>query len=120
MKIANQNEIQAVVRSLGILGSSTAVQQLICAVELSHENINLMRDIMGGLYPAVAEHFKGANVKSVERNLRSVRDRVWARGNVELLTQMSEYPIRLKPTTGEFVDTIRFYMEREHLFSDKW
>ncbi len=51
MKIANQNEIQTVVRSLGILEPSAAVQQLICAVELSHENIHLTRDIMGDYIP---------------------------------------------------------------------
>lgn len=119
MKIANQQEIEKVVRSLGVIGPGTAMQQLICAVELAHEDVRVMRSVMAKLYPAVARYFEGANVKSVERNLRSIRDQVWAKGNVDLLVEMTGCPIRLKPTTGEFVDAIRYYMEQKHLFSDE-
>lgn len=119
MKLAHQQEIEAVVRALGLITPSLSKRQLICAVELAHENVQVMCKVMDNLYPAVAEYFEGANVESVERNLRSARDHVWAKGNVDLLIEMTGCPIRLKPTTGEFVDAIRYYMERERLFPDE-
>lgn len=111
--------IESVLHSLGLLGTSTAMLQMLCAVKLAHEDPYLLRNIMTGLYPAVAEHFDGANASSVERNLRGLRDRQWAKGNVDLLREMAGFNLQVKPTTGEFIDIIRYYMETEGLFEEQ-
>ncbi len=116
----NLRAIETVLHSLGLFGNSLAVRQTIWAVELAHEDQELLINIMKGLYPAVAERFQGATVQSVERNLRSARDRQWAKGDVELLRKMAGYHLSVKPTTGEFVDIIRYYMEVEGLLPDHW
>lgn len=119
MRRKNLQAIETVLRSLGLLGGSIAMHQLICAIELVHEDMYLVTDMMKGLYPAVAAQFEGASVPTVERNIRSLRDRVWAEGDVNLLRRMAGYNLQVRPTTGEFVDMIRYHMERENLFPDE-
>ena len=119
MRRKNMQAIEAVLRALGLPGASIAMRQLIYAVELAHEDMYLVTDMMKGLYPAVAAHFEGTTVLTVERNIRGLRDRVWAEGDVELLRKMAGFNLQIRPTTGEFVDMIRYYMEREGLFLDE-
>jgi len=111
--------IESVLHSLGLLGTSTAMRQLICAVEMAHQDPYILTDMMKGLYPAVAERFEGANVLTVERNLRGLRDRQWVKGDVMLLREMAGFQLQVKPTTGEFIDIIRYYMETKGLFPDQ-
>lgn len=110
--------IESVLHSLGLFGPSTAMWQMLCAIELAHEDPYLLRNMMTGLYPKVAKNFEGASVSSVERNLRSLRDRQWAKGDVDRLRQMAGFNLQIKPTTGEFIDIIRYYMEANHLFEE--
>lgn len=108
--------IEAVLHSLGLFGASTAMRQMVYAVKLAHEDPWLLKDMMCGLYASVADHFEGASASSVERNIRGLRDKVWVKGDVDQLRKMAGYSLRTKPTTGEFIDMIRYYMEREGLF----
>jgi len=110
--------IEAVLHSLGLFGPSTAMWQMLCAVELAHRDPYLLRNIMTGLYPEVAKNFDGASVSSVERNLRGLRDRQWAKGDLERLREMAGFNLQIKPTTGEFIDIIRYYMEANGLFDE--
>lgn len=109
-------EIEGVLHALGLFGVSVSMRQLVYAVKLAYEDPWLLKDMMRGLYASVANHFEGASVSSVERNLRTLRDKVWAKGNVELLRKFAGYNLQTKPTTGEFIDIIRYHMEREGLF----
>ena len=111
--------IKAVLQSLGLFGTSIAMWQMFYAVKLAHEDLGLLRNIMTGLYAAVARQFEGATASSVERNLRGLRDRQWAKGDVDLLRKMAGFNLQVKPTTGEFIDIIRYYMEAEGLFEEQ-
>lgn len=115
MDAENNRVIEAVLHSLGILGASIATRQMICAVALAYEDVFLLQNVTKGLYPLVAKYFAGANANSVERNLRNVRDQQWSQGDVELLRRMSGFNMQSKPTTGEFIDIVRFYIESEGL-----
>ena len=119
MRRRNMQAIESILHSLGLLGTSTAMRQLIYAVELAHEDPCFLTDMMKGLYPAVAERFDGATTRTVERNLRGLRDRQWAKGDVMLLREMAGFQLQVKPTTGEFIDIIRYYMEAKGLFPDE-
>ena len=114
----NMRSIQAVLRELGLSGRSVALRQLVCAVELAHEEQILLTRVYKGLYRRVAEEFGETNTTAVERNLRGIRDRVWDRGNMERLQEMAMVPIKLKPSTGELIDIIRYHMEINGLFPE--
>ena len=113
-----QRAIREVLRSMGLLGDSLSMRQLMCAVELAHRNPELLRRITKGLYPEVAAHFDQATPSTVERNLRLIRDQQWNKGDQERLRVMAGFPIRVKPTTGEFVDIICYYMEAQGAFDE--
>ena len=118
MTLNQQRAIREVLRSMGLFGESLSLRQLVCAVELAHTEPELLRRITKGLYPAVAAHFDQATPATVERNLRLIRDHQWNKGDQERLREMAGFPIRVKPTTGEFVDIICYYMEANGAFDD--
>ena len=118
MGLNQQRAIRDVLRSMGLLGDSLSMRQLVCAVELAHQNPELLLRVTKGLYPAVAAHVDQATPSTVERNLRLIRDHQWDKGDQERLREMAGFPIRVKPTTGEFVDLICYYMEAKGAFDD--
>ena len=85
---------------------------------MAPQNPVLLLRVTKGLYPAVAAHFDQATPSTVERNLRLIRDHQWDKGDQERLREMAGFPIRVKPTTGEFVDLICYYMEAKGAFDD--
>ena len=115
----NLKAIEGVLHTLGLLGTSVAMRQMICAVELSHEEQALLTNVSKGLYEKVARQFGNTNSAAVERNLRALRDRQWERGDVDRLREMALYHLQLKPSTGEFIDIVRYYMEANDLFPDE-
>ena len=98
--------IEAVLHSMGLIGSTLAMREMILAVALAHEDRRLLTNISKGLYSRVA----------VEHNLRKLRDRQWERGDWTRLQEMAMYDIIIKPTTGEFIDIVRYYMESNDMF----
>lgn len=115
---SNRRAIEAVVRSLGLFGVSLSTQQLICAIDLVHGDPSLLQYITKGLYPQVAARFEHSSSSTVERNIRAARDQVWAKGDVDRLRKMAGFDLKTKPTTGEFIDIICYYMEVNLLFRD--
>ena len=118
IRLNQQPAITDVLSPMGLLGDSLSMRQLVCAVELAHRNPELLLRVTKGLYPAVAAHFDQATPSTVERNLRLIRDHQWNKGDQERLREMAGFPIRVKPTTGEFVDLICYYMEFKGAFDD--
>lgn len=117
--LKNRRAIEGVLHTLGLLGSSISMRQMVCAVELAHEDQSLLTNVSKGLYARVANEFGGTNGAAVERNLRALRDRQWSRGDVERLQEMALFQMKVKPSTGEFIDIIRYYMESHDLFPDR-
>ena len=116
--LKNLKAIEHVLHTLGLLGSSVAMRQMVCAIELAHEDPSLLLSVTKGLYSKVAEHLGDTNHTAVERNLRALRDRLWTEGDMDRYREMATYNVQLKPTTGEMIDTVRFYMEYNDLFPD--
>lgn len=92
MTLNQQRVIREVLRSMGLIGESLSLRQLVCAVELAHTEPELLRRITKGLYPAVAAHFDQATPATVERNLRLIRDHQWNKGDQERLREMAGFP----------------------------
>ncbi len=114
----NLRAIEGVLHTLGLFGASVSMRQMVCAVELAHEDQSLLTNVSKGLYERVAKEFGNTNSAAVERNLRALRDRQWTKGDVERLREMVMYHMKVKPSTGEFIDIIRYYMEINDLFPD--
>ena len=114
----NLRVIEGVLHTLGLLGSSISMRQMVCAVELAHEDQSLLTNVARGSYERVAKEFGNTNSAAVERNLRALRDRQWTKGDVDRLREMAMYHMKVKPSTGEFIDIIRYYMEANDLFPD--
>lgn len=103
-------EIQCLVRSLGIGATYRGYRYLVYAVMLCLEDEDYLLGISKLLYPRIAEEYQ-TSVSSVERDLRTVINVCWERGNKELLKQISLYPLFSKPTTGEFLDILSGYLK---------
>lgn len=103
-------EIQHLVRSLGIGATYRGYRYLVCAIMLCLEDEDYLLGISKLLYPKIAEEYK-TSVSSVERDLRTVINVCWERGNKELLKQISLYPLFSKPTTGEFLDIMTDHLK---------
>ena len=69
----NLRVIEGVLHTLGLFGSSISMRQMICAVELAHEDVSLLTNVSKGLYTSVANEFGDTNSAAVERNLRALR-----------------------------------------------
>ena len=118
LRPGNLRAVEGVLHTLGLMGPSVAMRQMMCAVALAHGEMQLLTNVSKGLYARVADVFGGTNSDAVERNLRTLRDRHWKKGDVDRLREMAMYPLKVKPSTGEFIDIIRYYMEANDLFPD--
>ena len=114
--VEEQKAIEHVVRSLGLSGRTLSSRQLIMAVELAYFDRTLLQYVTKGLYIEVAAKSGHSNWKSVERNLRIARDRVWERADRSLLDQMAGYQLKKKPSTGELIDMLCCSLDKELRF----
>lgn len=105
-------KVQLLVRSLGISATYRGYRYLIYAVILCLEDEDYLLGISKLLYPMVAKKYQ-ASTCSVERDLRTVINVCWERGNKGLLKEISLYPLLTKPTAGEFLDILTHHL-RQH------
>ena len=103
--IEQMEAIQYLVRSLGIGATYRGYRYLVIAIDLWLRDEDYLLGISKVLYPKIAE-ICHTSVGSVERDLRTVINVCWERGNRSLLTTISPCPLLSKPTTGEFVDIL--------------
>lgn len=95
---------------LGITGNYIGHKQASIAVQLALEDENRLQSITHEIYEVVAERC-GCNVKSVERNIRTVIFRAW-RTNREQLIQMAGFPLTAAPTVSQFIDILATHILR--------
>ena len=104
--------IQKLVRSLGIGATYRGYGYLVCAISLCLDDEDYLLSISKLLYPRIAE-VHNTSVSSVERDLRTVINVCWERGNRGLLDQLSFYPLSARPTTGEFLDILTGHLSQK-------
>lgn len=108
------DRIQQLIHSLGISSTYYGYRYLYYAVRLVMENEDYLLAITKLLYPTIAEKYH-TNRYGVERNIRTIVNVCWERGNRDLLQTMAAYPLTDKPTTGEFIDIICTYCKQSDL-----
>ena len=107
-------EIEHLIRSLGIGATYRGYKYLCYAISLCLENEDYLLGISKLLYPTIANTFQ-TTPSSVERDLRTVINVCWERGNRSLLTTIAMYPLETKPTTGAFLDILIGHLQHSSL-----
>lgn len=105
------DSITQTVRALGINGTYLGFRFLIDAVELVTENEDLLLSVCSKLYPAIAE-MHHTTPDNVERNIRTVINACWERGNRPLLEKIFPYPLSARPSSGELIDALAEYCKK--------
>ena len=96
----NEN-IQALLYSIGITGNYIGFYQLASAVEIVLYTPQALLAVTKGLYSDVAKQYK-TDWKTVERNIRTVISVAWS-CSPEKLEQMTGHPLSQKPTPAQFI-----------------
>lgn len=101
--------ISAFLRSIGFRATYIGFQYLVCAISLVMSNESYLHSLTTRLYPCVADIY-GISAVSVERAMRFMINVFWDHGNVALLEDRLGYPMHDRPSIGEFIDVIAFYI----------
>lgn len=105
-------EIQKLVRSLGVHATYKGYHFLVYALYLTQANSDRLLYITKDLYPQVAQRFN-SNSQCVERNIRTVINYCWKADNRELLQGISPYPLSYRPSASEFLDILYWHLTEQ-------
>lgn len=106
----NNRMIERLIRSLGIGATYRGYRYLCYGVSLCLQDEEYLLSISKLLYPKIAKEFN-TTLSSVERDIRTVIQVCWDRGNRELLQDIALHPLCGRPTSGEFLDILVAYIE---------
>ena len=104
-------KINDLVNTLGIRATYCGYHYLCYALELCRKNENYILYVWKYLYTDIAEHFKKSR-SSVEHALRTVVTFCWYNGNREFLNTIAGYTLDTRPTVGESIAILHYYLER--------
>ena len=102
--------IEDILRGLGITCNYGGYKNTVIAVNLILSNMDRLEAVTKEVYFEVARQC-GCKWSSVERNIRTVVQRVW-RINPKLLIDIAGYPMTEPPTVSEFLEIIANYILR--------
>lgn len=111
-----EQKIQRLVRSLGIGATYRGYRYLNYGVGLCIKDENYLLSVSKLLYPQIAKKYQ-ATTSSVERDLRTVINVCWERGNRQLLQTIALRPLPAKPTSSEFLDILSDHIGHTELSS---
>ncbi len=102
-------KIETLIHRLGICSVYHGYHYLSYALELVLHDEEYLLYITKRLYPDIAKHFHTPSAK-VERSIRTAITICWNEGNRNLLIKIAGYPLTRKPTAGEFISILSFYL----------
>lgn len=105
------NDAGALIRRLGVSGSYLGMPYLIRAVERVLEEPAAIHAVIKCVYAPIAQECS-TTVANVERNIRTLRDRIWDQGDRGLLEEMACHRLACPPTNAELIDIIADYIKR--------
>ena len=103
-------ELDNLLRRLGVTRNYVGRMYLMTSVEMVINDCTLLQNITKGLYPMIAKMYN-TTVNSVERNIRTVGEIIWLKGNYKLLEEVFGYELPNKPSNGELIDSLAYYIE---------
>lgn len=108
-------QIEILIRRLGIGATYRGYRYLNYGIRLCLEDEEYLLSISKLLYPQIAKEFQ-TTVSSVERDIRTVIQVCWDRGNPALLQEIALRPLSCRPTASEFLDILVGHLQNEMLF----
>ena len=102
--------IQFLLYNMGVTEQYTGFFYTMCAVRLIISDPNRLRFITKLIYPDVAKMYC-SNWKAIERNIRTVASAAW-RNNPLLLSYLSGFSLKRKPSNGYFLATLTDFCTR--------
>lgn len=107
-----EKEAQNLLRNLGVNSSYIGFYYIAYGIAIAMKDPYLMVHIYKGLYVEIAIHFH-TSVANVERNMRTVINMIWTKGNTQLLNKIFEKEMTSRPNNTIFVDGMSHYI-RNH------
>ena len=98
-------EIERLIRTLGIGATYRGYHYINYGIRLCLQDENHLLSISKILYPQIAHTFQTTSC-SVERDIRTVINVCWERGNRDYLKSLALYPLETRPTVSEFLDIL--------------
>ena len=102
----------SVIRALGISGTYLGYYYVCTAVQLALEDPDCLLMISKYLYPRIAL-IHHTTPSCVERDIRTVINLCWTRGDRNRLCQIAGRRLQQKPSNGEFIDLLASYLRQE-------
>lgn len=109
-----ERKIQRLVRTLGIGATYRGYRYLNFGIKLCMQDENYLLSVSKLLYPQIAKKYQ-ATSSSVERDIRTVINVCWERGNRQLLEDISLRPLNTRPTSSVFLDILVHYLRQDCL-----
>ncbi len=106
------DEIQSVLRELGIGRNYRGYQRTALAISVALEDESRLTAVTKEIYGRTAQQ-AGCQWTAVERNIRTVVQRAW-KVNPQRLIQLAGYPMTTAPTASEFIEVISNYILRTY------
>jgi len=107
-----EQKIEYLIRSLGIGATYRGYRYLSYGIQLCLEDEDYLLSVSKLLYPQIAKRYYTTSY-SVERNIRTVIEVCWDRGNKQLLQKIALRPLYARPSSGEFFDILTAYLRQE-------
>ena len=104
-----EKETQRLLRELGVNSSYTGFRYTSHAVALTLSRPELITYISKGLYTEIAIQFH-TTAGCVERDIRTVVNTIWLRGDRELLNHIFGTELQKKPRNTSFIDALSQYV----------
>ena len=108
-KMMEIRTIERLIRSLGIGATYRGYRYLCYGINLCLSEEYLL-SISKLLYPTIAKEYN-TTLSSVERDIRTVVQVCWDKGNKSLLQDIALHPLQNKPTASEFLDIVVAYIQ---------
>lgn len=105
-------KVERLIRCLGIGATYRGYRYLCYGIVLCLKDEDYLLAISKELYPMIAKKFN-TTLSCVERDIRTVIQVCWDRGNKTYLQDIALHPLTCRPTTGQFLDIIVSYIQYE-------
>lgn len=102
--------IERLIRRLGIGATYRGYRYLCYGISLCLTDEEYLLSISKLLYPMIAKEYN-TTLSSVERDIRTVVQVCWDKGNKALLQDIALHPLCSRPTAGEFLDIVVAYIQ---------
>lgn len=108
MKLPKEEQVIDLLLRLGATPNYTGFSYLVKAILLCIEEESRLLSITKILYPETAKYFS-VSPFTVERDIRTLINVMWKQNRI-LLDKIAGYKLSRKPTVGQFLSIISFYI----------